>query len=126
MARALEMTKVIRGLYEQEFVKPGIIRVSAEALQLARDFAFTAGRRYVTAFDWAQDITRRAKGSATATQIGPCMMLGGFERVDVPIEFLQKVDGFDYAISIPEPIWQASTERLIVVDEGQPFQLALR
>jgi hypothetical protein len=32
---------------------------------------------------------------------------------------------FDYAISIPTPVWQASKQRLIVLDESRPFRLAL-
>jgi len=119
------MSQQIRGLYVQEFTVPGIVRVTVEALQYACEFAATVGRRYVTTFDWAQDIASRDHAGAPLRALGPCLLLSGFERTEVPLEFVQKADDFDFAISIPTPVWQASEQRLIVIDDNQPFCLAL-
>jgi hypothetical protein len=120
------MTKRIRGMYVEEFTAPGIVRVSAEALQYAHDFAATVGSRYVMTFDWAQKIGIRENANAPLKDLGACLLLTAFERADVPPEFIRRAEDLEFAIRIPTPIWQASAQRLIEVDESLPFRLALR
>jgi hypothetical protein len=120
------MTKQIRGLYVDEFVVPGVIKVSAEALKYAGEFAVTVGSRFVTVFDWAQDIGIRDNANAPLRKLGPCMLLGALDRGEVPPEFIQRAIDFEFAIQIPEPIWQERPQRLIDFDESEPFRLTLR
>lgn len=117
-------------MQEDEFTRPGIVRVTAAALDFAREFAESVGAsyggRYVTTFDWAESISVRDNKGAPSRQLGPCLLLGGYERPDVPTEFIQKAGKLEFAIKIPEAIWKASQERTIDVDNSKPFQLVLR
>lgn len=120
------MTGQIRGMYKEEFTAPGIVRVSASALQYARETSPAVSSRYVLTFDWAQSISVRQSADAPLEHIGACLMLAGYERREVPPAYIQRVDGLEFAIRIPTPVWQVSKQRLIDRDDSMPFQLALR
>lgn len=117
-------------MLKEEFTMPGVVRVTAAALDYAREFAASVGAsqggRYVTTFDWAQSIGVRENANAPLQQLGPCLLLAGYERRDVPSRFIQKAGKFEFAVKIPDDIWKASHERMIDIDENLPFRLALR
>ena len=120
------MTSQVRGMFKEEFTAPGIVRVSASALQYARESSATAGSRYIMTFDWAQSISVGRSADAPLEHIGACLTLAGYERRDVPARYVQRADGLEFAVRIPVPVWQASAQRMIDLDESQPFRLALR
>lgn len=120
------MTSQIHGMFKEEFTAPGIVRVSASALQYARETSAVVSSRYVVTFDWAQSISVSQSADAPLEHIGACLTLAGYERRDVPAGYIQTADGLEFAIRIPTPIWQASAQRLIDLDESLPFRLALR
>lgn len=120
------MTSQMRGMFKEEFTAPGIVRVSASALQYARESSAVVASRYILTFDWAQSISIAQSADAPLEHIGACLTLAGYERVDVPSGYIQRADGLEFAIRIPTPVWQASEQRLIDLDESLPFRLALR
>ena len=117
-------------MQEDEFTMPGIVRVTAAALDYAREFSESIGAsyggRYVTTFDWAETIGVRENRDAPLQQLGPCLLLGGYERREVPSKFIQKAGRFEFSVKIPENIWKGSQERTIDVDDNKPFGLVLR
>lgn len=120
------MTGQIRGMLKEEFTAPGIVRVSASALRYARESSAVAGSRYILTFDWAQSISVRQSADAPLEHVGACLTLAGYERREVPPSCVRRADGLEFAVRIPEPVWQASAQRLIDLDESLPFRLALR
>ena len=114
----------------EEFIAPGIVQVSAAALQLARDFSESVGAAghhgYVTTFDWAQSIGVRQKAGAPLQEMGACLMLSAYQRGEVPTACIQCADRLVFAIRIPKGVWRRSVRRLIDVDDSLPFGLALR
>lgn len=124
------MSKQMRPMLNEVFTAPGTVRVSAAALQFARDFSDSVGAlrrgRYVTTFDWAQSISIRENADAPLEHIGACLTLGAYDRVEVPPAFIQKADDFEFAVRIPPEVWQESIQRVIDVDESLPFKLTLR
>lgn len=112
------------------FTAPGIVKVSKAAIEFARDFrgvakSFRHGD-YVVAFDWAQSVSVRKGPDQPLENIGACLMLGAYERRHVPSKFIQRADGFEFAVKIPAEVWEKSTQRLIDVDARQLFKLTLR
>jgi hypothetical protein len=112
------------------FAPPGIIKVSAPALKLARGFDETIKRTqrgdWVVAFDWAHSIGVRRGPDQPLEDIGACLTLGAFERHEIPPGFTQTIDGVEFAIKIPSDIWKKSIQRLIDADETLLFKLILR
>jgi hypothetical protein len=117
-------------LLESVFIAPGIIELSAAALEYARDFANAIvgiqGGNHVVTFDWSQSVTVRPTPDAPWNDIADCLMLAAYERNDVPPGFVQNVDGAEFAIRMPVEVLNASTKRLIDIDESLLFKLALR
>ena len=117
-------------LMESVFVTPGTLDVSAAALKYARDFIATVaaahGDNYVATFDWSQSVTVRTTPDATPELVDDCLMLGAYERSDVPPEAIQIVDGVEFAIRVPEEISQASARRVIEFDKNHFFKFVLR
>lgn len=112
------------------FTPPGIIAVSPSALKLARDFdeAVNHGPRgkYIVTFHWSLSISIRRNPDAPSEDIGACLTLGAYERHQIPREFIQTIDGLEFAMEIPGDVWKKSTHRLIDLDETLLFKLALR
>lgn len=112
------------------FSPPGIIKVSAAALKLARDFhetiKATRQKDWVVSFDWSDSIIIRRDPNEPPEDIGACLTLGAYERHQIPPGFVQRLDGLEFAIKIPPDVWQKSVQRLIDVDTGQLFKLTLR
>src|SRR5262245_18092211 len=93
-----------------EFTAPGIIRVSAAALGLARGFSEAVGAANVATFDWAESISIRRKGSAVFENLGPCLTLSAYKTGEVPSAFIHRAGQFRYAVEIPEEIWKKSAQ----------------
>ncbi|TMI99416.1 MAG: hypothetical protein E6G97_22760 [Alphaproteobacteria bacterium] len=119
-----------KNLLKTEYVAPGAVKLSAAALQYARDFIRTVaavhGDNYVAAFDWAQSVTIRRSPDTTPEPIEDCLMLGASERSDVPPESIHRVDGVEFVIELPSEILRASTQRVIDFDTSVMFKLVLR
>jgi hypothetical protein len=115
---------------DDEFTPPGAVHVSAAALQFARNFNAVAKSKnrgeYVVSFDWAQSISTRSGPDKPLENMGACLMLGAYQRRDIPVHYIQTIDGMEFAIKIPADVWQNSTQRLIDIDVGQLFKLTLR
>lgn len=111
---------------DEDFVAPGNIAVSPDALRYAREFGAAIGGGWVLAFDWSQSTRYRAGPSEPERDIGACLALGGYRRHEVPEGYTQVVDGVEFAIRIPSDVWRSRPQRLIEFDESQFFKLALR
>ena len=115
---------------DAEFTSPGTIRVSTAALKFARDFgeAVKGMQRgdYVVAFDWAESISMRRAPNEPLENIGSCLMVGAYEREQVPARCIQTIEGFEFVIKIPSGVWEKSVKRLIDLDPEALFKLALR
>jgi hypothetical protein len=79
----------------------------------------------VVVFDWAPWLIVREPGRPERN-IGACLMLGASRRDEVPSEAVEMIDGFALTLVIPDEAWPPGARRLIDVDEGQLFKLALR
>lgn len=117
-------------LFDEVFIETGIVRVSDAALQMAREFAGVSragpsGRRVAT-FDWAQSITISDHAGAPEREVGPCFILGAYEREDVPPDCIERVGRFQYAIRMPREVLAQGAERIIDADESVPFGLVFR
>ena len=113
------------------FTLPGVVNVSAAALQMARDFAAALKRErpqdWVVCFDWADSRQMRFPRPGGAMQeLGPGFDLAAYERRTVPHEVIQSIDGVIFAIKIPSRVWLNSTKRLIDVDASSKSGLTLR
>jgi hypothetical protein len=120
-------TKAQQGL----FALPGVVGVSAPALEMARKFdkhvkSTRSGDEWVIAFDWAisRGIRRRVDGPME--ELGPGLDLVAFKRCDVPDEAVQHVEDVTFVIKTPGQVYEASSQRLIDVDEKAFSNLVLR
>jgi hypothetical protein len=101
-------TKAQQGL----FAPPGVVSVSAPALEMARKFdkhvkSTRSGDEWVIAFDV----------DGPMEELGPGLDLVAFKRSDVPDEAVQHVEDVTFVIKIPSQVYEASSQRLIDVDE---------
>jgi hypothetical protein len=114
------------------FAPPGIISVSAAALQMARDFADVLKREkpnedWIACFDWADTRGMRfPRPGGPMQELGPDCDLAGYERRRVPDDALHSVEGGAFAIKIPSRVWLNSAERLIDADPNASSGLTLR
>ena len=113
------------------YAPPGVIRVSPEALKMARDLDYTIRRMRqvgdpLVSFEWSTGRSARPSPDAPWQDLGPGLGLGAGERADVPAEAIQTVEGLDLAIKVPADIYERSRERLIDVDSNAFEGLALR
>jgi hypothetical protein len=115
---------------DEVFIERGTVRASDAALQLARDFAASSGAgpggRRVATFDWAQSIAISENAGAQPREVGPCLILGAYDREDVPPDCIERIGRFEYAIRMPREVLAQAAERLIDTDEALPFGLILR
>jgi hypothetical protein len=113
------------------FAPPGAVRVSAAALKMAREFDEAVRRAtsqddWIVTFDWAFARSVRQRPGCPTEDIGPGLDLITYARSDTPPEVIQRVEGVTFAIKIPSHIYNASTQRLIDVDETAFSKLVLR
>ena len=99
------MTDAPNLIIHKDFVAPGVLRVSAEALKYARDFIelVTAahGDGHIAVFDWSTKVEYRTDPQAPLQTVYDCLGLGADHRREIPPDAVQTVDGLDFAIVIP-------------------------
>lgn len=115
--------------FEELFLKAGTVRVSESALQMAIEFADAVGARpggrRLVAFDWAESISIQKPDGSPPMDVGACLLLGAFERYEVPDDCIERAGHIEYAVQMPREVLAQCVERRIVVDESKPFRLAL-
>lgn len=114
---------------DDDFVEPGVVQVSPAALSLARDFASVVGKKngkaHIVTFDWAESVSVTEAPGERPKQVGPCLMLGAYERHQVPVGLTHSIDGFEFAVRIPKA--QLSSDGFMIdFDPGLLFKLVLR
>ena|ERR1043165_4428200 len=117
-------------IIHKEFVAPGVLRVSPEALKYARDFIETVtaahGDGYIAIFGWADMVTFKTEPNGPLQVVKDFIDLGAISRDQIPPDVIQTVDGVDFAIDTAPEILQRSVERLIDMDENAFAKLVLR
>ncbi len=115
------------------YAPPGTVKVSAAALQLAREFAEEIAptrpepeNDWVISFDWAESRSIRRRVGGPREELGPGLDLAAYARSDVPPEVIQVSDGLEFAIQIPKQVREASKELLIDYDATVLSKLTLR
>jgi hypothetical protein len=115
-----------------DFISPGVIKISAAALQLAREFdGFLKQEKpeqdWIVCFDWADSRSMRfPRPGGPMQDLGPGFDLAAYERRQVPDEVTQHTDGIAFAIKVPSRVWLNSAQRTIDVDESGGSGLTLR
>jgi hypothetical protein len=111
------------------FTPPGTVQVTAPALELARDFAEHArtarpDEEWIVSFDWA-DSRRIRLANNQWEELGAGIDLTAYERRNVPGGATRTVDGVEFAIKIPSPVYEKSA-KLIDRDDTARSKLTLR
>jgi hypothetical protein len=124
------MTDALNLMVHGDFVAPGVLRVSSQALKCARDFVESVsaahGDGYIAVFDWSTKVEYRPDPNAELRTVYDCLGVGANHRSEIPADAVQTVDGLDFAITIPLKVLQKSEQRLIEVDENALFRLILK
>jgi hypothetical protein len=111
-------------------VAPGVLRVSPEALNYARDFikavAAAHGPGNIAIFGWADMVTFKTDPDGSTQVVKDFLDLGAISRSEIPTDAIQTIDGFDFAIELPLKILQKSVERLIDMDKDAFAKLVLK
>src|SRR5215216_1066930 len=118
-------------LSDDFFTPPGAVSVSPAALKMVREFGARVGRApsdgsCVTGFEWCFARSVRSRPDAPWEDVGPGLGLGAYTRSDLPPQVIQRIEGVELVIKIPQDIYEGSTERLIDVDPTALFKLVLR
>ncbi len=96
------MTDAANLIIHNEFVAPGVLRVSPAALNYAREFieAVTAahGAGNIAIFGWADMVTFKTDPNGPTQVVKDFLDLGGISRSEIPPDAIQTVDGFDFVI----------------------------
>jgi hypothetical protein len=113
------------------YAPPGVVKVSASALQMARELAETVlvARPVfplVIVFSWRDSGWVRKPVDGLRIELGPGIDLGAWDAADVPRDVLQTVDGVEFAVRISRHIYENSALRLIETDETEASGLRLR
>jgi len=114
---------------DEEFTNPHLVSLSPAALEFGREFAMAWARKdgpWITAYDWATSLVMRDGPDAPGREVGPCLLLGGYKRAEVPPKFIRSLGEFDFVVKIPASVLAATAHRLIDRDPALPFQLVLR
>jgi hypothetical protein len=112
------------------FLPPGVVKVSAAALQFAQDFAggiSSVGSKpdWVVAFEWSLARTMRYP-DGREVDLGAGLDLGAYRRSDLPPEVIQRAGNLELVIKIPREVWEASEHRLIDYDASVLSKVVLR
>ena len=117
-------------IIHREFVAPGVLRVSPEALKYARDFIETVtaahGDGYIAIFGWVDLQTSKPDPDGPLEVVKDFLDVGAISRSEIPPDAIQTVDGLDFAIDSALRILQESVERLIDFDENAVARLVLK
>ncbi len=120
----------MNGRQDHYFRHPRSVTISAAAMRHARTFAKSVGGSErggrVVAFNWADQVSERDSLHDTERQLGACLMIGAYQRDQVPADAVAVSDGVALTIHVPDHAWPSPTRRLIDVDDAKPFGLTLR
>jgi hypothetical protein len=110
---------------------PGVVRVSASALQMARELADSVlvtrpGFPQVIVFGWRDSGWVCKPPDGPRIELGPGIDLAARDAANLPRGVLQTVDGVEFAVRIPRHIYENSALRLIDTDETEVSGLRLR
>ncbi len=113
------------------YAPPGVVKVSASALQMARELAervLVPPPRIplVIVFGWRDSGWVRKPPNGPRIELGPGIDLAACDAADVPRGVLQTVDGVEFAVRIPRHIYENSALRLIDTDETEVSGVTLR
>jgi hypothetical protein len=125
-----------------DFAPPGTVKVSAAALEQARQFSkeiheqgtpfFDDGHRirpindWVVSFEWAQSRSVRRQATGPREELGAGLVISARERSGFPPEVIHTAGDLEFAIKIPRRVWEKSKLRLIDVDETVLCKVSLR
>ena len=118
-------------LPDRWFSNPDKVKVSAEALAIAKGFDEEISgkhpdQQWVIAFDWADSRRVRDRGTNNWQDLGSGLDLTAYEHWKVPLQAIKKLDELRYAIKIPDQILDASAEKLVDVDDSSVSGLVLK
>jgi hypothetical protein len=113
------------------YAPPGVVKVSASALRMARELAEKVlipppRIPLVIVFGWRDSGWVRKPPNGPRVELGPGIDLAACEAADVPRGVLQTIDGVEFAVLIPRHIYENSALRLIDTDETEVSGLTLR
>ena len=113
------------------YAPPGVVRVSPEALKMARRFYETVRRmpqvrEPLVTFGWSTARSSRIRPDGPWEDVGPGLGLGAGERSAAPSEAIQAMDGLEFTIRIPREVYERSRQKLIDVDETAFEKLTLK
>lgn len=114
------------------FSRPGAVKISPAALEMAREFhaelvRTRPGEDWLVCFDWAD--SRRARIPRDSNQwvdLGAGLDLTAYEREKVPRAAIQNIGGLEILVKISELVLSSSAGRSIEIDEQVRTHLALR
>lgn len=125
-----------------DFAPPGTVKVSAAALEQARQFATEireqanlfsdkGGRMrqiddWVVSFEWADSRSVRRQAGGPREEVGAGLIISAHERSEVPPQVVQTAGDLEFAIKIPRRVWENSESRLIDIDETVLWKVSLR
>ena len=113
------------------FAPPGMVKVSAAALEQARQFAEDINRvkpedDCVITFEWAESRFMRRLVDGPREELGAGLVLVVHDRSDLPAEVIQTAGDLEFAIKIPSEVWRKSALRTIDIDETVLWKVTLR
>jgi hypothetical protein len=113
------------------FALPGVVSVTPAALQLAREFGehigeTRPGEAWITTFHWSDQRRVRVPGTNQWKELGAGLDLGAYRPSELPESVIQAIDGVEFAVMVPSPIYEKAVQRLIDKDDGAPSKLVLR
>ena len=112
------------------FAPPGMVKVSAAALEQARQFAEDISRvkpedEWVISFEWAESRAIRRRVDGPREELGAGLVLVVYDRSDLPPEAIQTAGDLEFAIKIPSEVWRKSALRTIDIDETVLWKVTL-
>jgi hypothetical protein len=111
-------------------VVPGVLQVSPQALNYAREFveAVTAahGEGNIAMFAWIDLTTFKTDPNGPLQVVKDFLSVGAIGRGEIPADAIQTVDGLDLVIQLPLAVLQKSVQRLIDFDENAFDRLVLK
>src|SRR4051794_38901500 len=94
----------------KSFTQPGMLTISASALDVARRFHEEAvgsdpGQDWIVSFDWADSRRMRKPNTNDWDDLGAGIDVTAYVREHVPASAIQLIDGLEVLISVPDHIW---------------------
>jgi hypothetical protein len=119
------------GEYVDPFVEPRVLRVTAAAVEKLRTYARERPLwprevpRLPTIF-WYDENRIRTPGTNQWRELGPGLMPGWSDAVNVPANCVHVADNFEFAVAMFPHILARAVERVIDVDDAAPAGFVLR